>query len=117
MGPSPSSSQAIDPAFAEALQVGPGAETAPGARQDRHPGIVVPFKDLKGLHQGLGRGPVHGVARLRPIQDDRRNRPFFFGENQHKNAFFGLFGLYGLSGFLVKTDTLKETIYPQAARI
>ena len=63
MGPSPSSSQTIGPAFADGLQVGPGAETSPGARQDRHPGLVIPLKSLKGLHQGLGRRPIHGIAR------------------------------------------------------
>src|SRR2546428_618592 len=59
----------------EHVQVGAGAEGAPGARDDDDPHDVALREQAEGLAQVVAQGAIQGVELLRPVEGHRTDAP------------------------------------------
>ena len=68
------------------LEVRARAERATLAVQHRDTGVVIRVERQERLHQRVGRGTVHGVPRLRPIQDHGRDGAVLLDAHAHPGS-------------------------------
>src|SRR5690606_40964236 len=68
-------------ALRQRLQVGAGTEGAPGTGEDGNARLGVGVERAEGLRDGGGRFIVHGIADVRPIDGDDRDRTVLFDQD------------------------------------
>ena len=73
----------IAASLGHALQIGAGAERSAFAAQDGNTRIVIVLEFEKRCGKRIGCGPVHRIARLRPIYNDSGHRTVAFHTHGH----------------------------------